>query len=166
MKNKLTKIIVVTIIIAIMLQTGFIVYSMVDNQSEAVQETGTNIEVSEQIQNIIKQYDSVNYERNINNYKNLLIELDVHSKFKSEMERLLTEGHALPDILTTYEFLYDDYGKMEYMEILVKEKESGMTWSKIFSNYRIYNPEFIPKSFDFGYLESLMETRNLTIDDI
>lgn len=125
-----------------------------------------NIEISSEIQDIIRQADPDNFDKNLTNYKNLLVRLDVHLTYKTEIERLLKGGYKINDILTAYEFLYDSYGKKEEIEPLAKEKVNGKAWGDIFKEYNTNNPEFVPSNFNSDYLEKLLNTPGITKDDI
>ena len=98
--------------------------------------------------------------------KNLLITLNAHEKYKHEIERLILAGKALPDVLIAYEFLYQHFGKMQELETLVQEKESGWTWGAVFAGYNEKHPDFVPRSFEPEYLERLMAMPGITPDDI
>jgi hypothetical protein len=126
----------------------------------------SNTDIPPEIQDLIRQSDPANFDKNITNYKNLLIKLNVHTKFKNEIERLITAGHKLPDILVDYEFLNDSFGQMQEIEMLVRARESGKSWAAVFEDYNRNNPEFVPGSFEPGYLENLMKTPGITSDDI
>ncbi|QMV42435.1 hypothetical protein [Cohnella cholangitidis] len=125
-----------------------------------------SIAISQQVLDKIKQSDPDNYEKNVTNYKNLLTELNVHDKFKQEIDRLLAADHKLPDLLVAYLFLYQSYGQLSDLEPMVANKESGKKWSAIFSEYANAHPVFAPRAFDSSYLEELMQTPNLNSDDI
>lgn len=183
-KSRKFKIVVLVVIAAFVLQAGIIAYSMIGSQKSedaaplaagnvnrmpAVspeQQDTANIEISQEIQDIIKNSDPKSFEKNIASYRQLLASLYVHEKFKNEIENMLKAGHKLPDILTAYTFLNDAYGKLEELQNLVKQKESGKKWASIFEGYNKANPEFVPKSFDSDYLESIMKISALTPDDI
>lgn len=125
-----------------------------------------SLEISNEILDIIKSSDPEKYTRNVEKYKNLLKELNVHISFKNEIERLINKKYKLPDILTAYSFLNDNYGKIEDIEVLVKEKVSGKQWSQIFKNYLKNNPEFVPSNFDSQYLDKLLQTPGISDDVI
>lgn len=133
-----------------------------DNQLE----DGTSTEISQEILDLIKLSDPDNYTKNIDNYKQLLTDLNVHVIFKDEIERLIKNGKKLPDILTAYAFLNDSYGKMEDLEKLVNKKASGEKWTDVFMEYDKSNPEFVPSSFDSQYLNKLLKTPEITEDDV
>lgn len=170
----------VLFIAAMTLPAGFAAYAMVSSTStkgstampptldslapEAI--NADSIVISQQIIEKIQQSDPSNYERNVANYKKLLIELSIHGKFKEEIERLVEANYKLPSILIAYEFLYQSYGQLSDLESLVVDKEDGKTWRDIFSEYAKARPVFAPRAFDSAYLEQLMQTPNLTTDDI
>lgn len=190
-KRKSLKIVIFVLIIGFILQVFVMAYSMINNQpvtetkvqektvvAAAAENTVTtttitatavdtsSVTISDEIQSIIKQADPGSFDKNLSNYKTLLIALEVHDKYKSEIERLLKENHKLPDILTAYSFLNDSYGSMEELEVLVGSKESGKTWTQIFKDYNQGNSEFVPGNFDSNYLEKLRKTPGISTDDI
>lgn len=126
----------------------------------------TTIEISQDILDLIKSSDPDNYTKNLDNYKQLLVTLNVHIIFKNEIERLIKEESKLPDILTAYAFLNDCYGSMTDLEKMVDEKELGGKWVDIFKAYNKNNPEFVPRNFDSQYLEKLMGTPGIDQEDI
>jgi hypothetical protein len=180
-KAKRTKIIVIALVIVLVVNAGLVGYSMIggklfvsdNNSSDISSKTTVNTqnpkvadnglkdeastEISQEILDLIKEQDPDSYTKNLNNYKQLLENLNVHVKFKNEIERLIKKGKKLPDIMTAYSFLNDCYGYMEDIEKLVNKKESGKTWSDIFKEYIKSNPEFVPGDFDSNYLEKLLE---------
>ena len=146
-------------------------YDQTETTSQATTEEtdniqSTNFNISDEVLNKIKESDPTNYEKNLTNYKNLLINLNVHDKFKTEIERLILADHKLPNILIAYEFLFQNFGLMPDLEVFVSKKESGNNWATIFKDYLVTKPQFIPRAFDSDYLEKLMQTPGLTSDDI
>jgi hypothetical protein len=202
MKNlKHTKILVFVITAALLLQAGYISYSMIGsnifgespkiaskdtpdprNQINGEGESERNnvktvksddnlqddfsVEISKEILDLIKSSDPENYTRNVENYKKLLNELNVHISFKNEIERLIKNDYKLPNILTAYSFLNDSYGSVKELEVMVKEKVSGSEWNKIFKKYNKNNPEFVPSNFDSQYLDKLIQTPGIDQDVI
>ena len=188
-KVKRTKIIVIALVIVLVVNAGLVGYSMIGgnlfvsdtNSSDIPSKTTVNTqnpkapdnglkdeastEISQEILDLIKEQDPDSYTKNLNNYKQLLEDLNVHVKFKNEIERLIKKGKKLPDIITAYSFLNDCYGFMEDIETLVNKKGAGKTWSDIFKEYIKSNPEFVPRDFDNNYLEKLLES-NIDQDTI
>lgn len=171
-KNKIITTILFLLFFSLILQTGIIGFSMVTNQntelislSGSIEETESII-ISEEVKKVLEEADPENYDKNLNNYKNLLIDLDVHTTYKIEIERLILEGHNISDILSIYEFLYHKYGNINELESLVIEKELGRNLSDIFKVYNEKNIEFKPRSFDSDYLEKLIMIPEITTDDI
>ncbi len=183
-KVKKNKIIVITLVAALIINAGLVGYSMIGgnlfvadnssaNNTKTIQDTEngqsqnnsddglkdeTSADISQEILDLIKAQDPDNYTKNLGNYKLLLKDLNVHIKYKNEIERLIKKGKKLPDILIAYSYLNDCYGSMKYIENLVNKKESGKKWSYIFEEYVKNNPEFAPRNFETGYLEKLMES--------
>jgi len=178
--RKIPKLFLIAIIVAMTLPAGYAAFAMVSSNSSvsstampAIPDLFTpevtnanSIVLSQQILGKIKQSDSGNYEKNVTHYKNLLIELNVPDKFKQEIERLVAANHKLTNLLVAYEFLYQSYGQLSDLEPMAANKEAGKTWSAIFSEYAEAHPVFAPRAFDSAYLEQLMQTPNLTTDDI
>lgn len=199
-KLRKSKILVFIIIAAILLQAGYIGYSMLgeslfggktpiaENTAPAARnqisdEAGasvndkasggysylkdeTTIEISPDILALIKKADPENYSKNIENYKTLLKQLNVHVIFKNELERLVKSGYKLPDILIAYSYLNDCYGSMTDIEPMVKARSEGGKWPDIFKEYNVKNPEFVPSNFDSDYLEKLLQNPGLDQDAI
>lgn len=151
---------------ALLITAGVGVFSAVTRQSKDSATEWVNIYISSETKELIKASNNKNYEANLANYAELLSSLEVHEKYTKEMERLLKEGHELPDILTAYSFLNDNFGRLEEIETLVLKKEAGGTWTDIFVKYNKVNPEFVPRSFEAGYIEEVMKDSAVTADDI
>ena len=155
----------------LLLSTGVAVYSAASGEDKsslsqnARQNKGT-VSISNETKELIRLSDKKNYDTNIVNYTELLTQLNVHEKYINEMGRLLKEEHKISDILTAYSFLNDKFGRLQEIETLIKEKESGKAWTDIFKEYNKKNPEFVPGSFETGYLEELMKAPGITADDI
>lgn len=181
-KVKRTRIMVIALAMILVVNAGLVGYSMIGgnllvsdkNSSDNSVKTTVNTqnsrtvdnglkdeastEISKEILDLIKAQDPGSYAKNLNNYKQLLELLNVHVKFKNEIERLIKKGKKLPDILIAYSFLNDCYGSMEDIEKLVDKKESGKKWPDIFKEYFKNNPEFVPRDFESDYLERLLES--------
>lgn len=164
-KRFVKKLIFIALSVGMIIPMGFFAYSIA-NTTTASGEGNTYLEVSAKIQNKINEADPANFEKNMTNYTTMLVALDVHEKFKNEIERLIVEGHNLLDILIAYEFLYQRYGVLEELERIVLEKESGKSWGTVFQSYTQSHSEFIPRAFNPDYLEGLMKTPGITSDDI
>ncbi len=171
-KNRLIKAGVIILTLAIIIQTMYISYTIAqgdattNDETEISAEQSVTYEISTEVQNKIKEADPANFERNMNNYRTFLIARSVQQRFKDEIERLVMSGYQLPDILIAYEFLYENFGKLEELEKLTQQKQAGKTWEQIFVAYNAEHEEFIPRAFDPDYMEELMNNPNITTDDI
>ncbi len=161
-KKIITRLIVLIMALTFISPTVYAAYSAITGNSDITK----TVIIPQEVQDIISQSDPENFDKNINNYKNLLIELDVHQFFKDRIEELLKAGHKLSDILISYEFLNDSFGELKDLETLMFEKESGKDWKTIFKAYNDRNPEFVPSSFEPEHLEKLMSIPEITADDI
>lgn len=181
-KVKRTRLIVIILAMVLVVNAGLVGYSMIGgnlpvsdkNSSDNSVKTTVNTqnsrtvdnglkdeastEISKEILDLIKAQNPDSYTKNLNNYKQLLELLNVHVKFKNEIERLIKKGKKLPDILIAYSFLNDCYGGMEDIEKLVDNKEAGKKWPDIFKEYFKNNPEFVPRDFESDYLERLLDS--------
>lgn len=122
--------------------------------------------LSEEVLLAIKQSDPSTYDRNVNNYKQLLTVRKVPETFRSRLDTMLLDGAKVSDVRTAYEFVYQQFGTMAEVEKLAAARKSGRSWEDIFRQYKQETPAFIPQEFESGYLESLMNTPGLTADDI
>lgn len=151
-------------------QVGLFVLAATTDSSQTLMQSITydqnNIQISDDILKKIKASDPVHTDQNIANYKNLLIDFNVSSTFKQEIESLILDGHLLPDILTAYAFLYYQFGVFDELRAFLTKKESGANWQTIFTDYNHSKRVFVPRSFDSDYLEKLMATPGVTTDDI
>lgn len=182
-KKFISRCLMVVLLLGFIIQSGITVYSNIDNQSNTqtaeqstqevlitntadTEEEIVDTEVSQATQDLIKQSDPINFDKNMTNYKNLLEKYNVHSKFKNYIENMITQGYKLPEILIAYEFLYHHYGTSEELSALVIQKQGGKSWSQIFSDFKNSHPDFIPRAFDPDYLEKLMQNPGIQPDDI
>lgn len=147
---------IVTIIFV--LQAIITVFSLASGEESIV--------IADEILEAVKMQDPENFERNISNYRNLLVDQDVHDEFKQKIEQLVLEGKPLPEILCAYRFLYDQYGTWADLEQMLEKRLSGLSWEEVFGWYMHGQPAFEPRNFEFGYLERLFEIYRLSPDDI
>ncbi|MBO8173609.1 MAG: hypothetical protein H0Z33_17210 [Bacillaceae bacterium] len=186
MNTKISRMLSVFLLLGLIVQAGFATFVMVNAQNEENQlesptlvngegetqttetdSTTTSVEISEEVQQKIKESDPDHFETHLQNYKNLLMDYQVHPKFKQEIERLVLEDYKIWNLLIAYEFLYHHFGKSEELEVLVvKREEQGTSWEEIFKQYRDADAAFIPRSFDSDELEKLMNTPGISSDDI
>lgn len=124
----------------------------------------SQIELSAEIADSIKNSDSKNFDKNIGNYKKVLVQLNVPIEFRNQLEKLMKKGKKVADILPLYHFLYDNFGTIDELEGLIDKLESGESLGDIIRDYNSTNPEFVPSKFEETYLENLMKT--MSIDDI
>lgn len=122
------------------------------------------IELSAEIADSIKNSDSKNFDKNIGNYKKVLVQLNVPIEFRNQLEKLMKKGKKVADILPLYHFLYDNFGTIDELEGLIGKLESGESLGDIIRDYNSTHPEFVPTKFEETNLENLMKT--MSIDDI
>lgn len=164
--KKALRLIGVILAAALIFQTAILAYNGIfGGQNGGDIDTG-HIIISDEIQNIIRGQDPGGFDRNLNNYKRMLVILDVHDSHKEEIERLLTSGMDLKEILIAYEFLNEAYGRKDELEKLVAGKDLGRTWLEVFTAYDAANPEFTPRNFDFDSLDKLMKSGDIISDDV
>lgn len=123
-------------------------------------------EIPSEIESIIKNADAKNAEKNIKNYKTLLVKLEVPEQYENKLNELIKAGNKLKDILITYEYLYENYGKIEEIDQILSQRKSNESWTSIFTQYNQGKSEFMPSSFNEEYLENLLKTPGITPDDV
>lgn len=187
-KSKHIKAIVFVLLIAGMLQAGIMVYSGAESQINGrysqetseinAQSAALEVEIpkkeidinkvvlKKEVEDAITNLDAANAARNITNYKTLLLELEIPLSFQTEIEDMYINGHKVQDVLVAYEYLYNDYGNIAELEVLIKQKESGKAWETIFKEYKKRTPEFIPGNFEAGKLEEIFKIPGITPDDV
>ncbi|MDQ4682708.1 hypothetical protein, partial [Stenotrophomonas maltophilia group sp. RNC7] len=116
-------------------------------------EEAVSTEISTEVHNVIRQSDPNNYNKNIQNYTDLLIGLNVHSQHKEAIEELLLGGYRLPDIMIAYEYLYHSYGTVEDLKAFLVQKAQSTDWKTVFTQYKQNKASFVPRAFDSDYLE-------------
>ncbi len=163
-RNQLLKAAITILLLAIIIQIVYISYTIAqgetttNDKTETATEQSVTYEISEEVQNKI-QVD-------INIYRTFLVKHNVQQRFKEEIERLILSEYKLQEILIAYEFLSENFGKMEELEKLCQEKQSGKTWEQLFIAYNAEHGDFVPRAFDPDYLEELMHNSNISADDI
>ncbi len=187
-KSKHIKAIVFVLLIAGMLQAGIMVYSGAESQINGrysqetseinAQSAALEVEIpkkeidinkvvlKKEVEDAITNLDAANAARNITNYKTLLLELEIPLSFQTEIEDMYINGHKVQDVLVAYEYLYNDYGNIAELEVLIKQKESGKAWETVFKEYKRGMPEFIPGNFEAGKLEEIFKIPGITPDDV
>lgn len=137
---------------------------IVEQPEKEIDDNG--IVISSEIQECIKKIDNKNFKKNVQNYKQLLIDLEVPDNYKSEIENMMKKGYIISDILTAYEFLYESYGLIDELEGLLEKKKAGKTWAEVFKGYNKTYKDYVPSNFKSGYLEELLKDPNITVDDV
>lgn len=164
--KKISRALVVLLALGAVIQIGRVLAETALSGESPAAGDAVNTDISQEVLNKLNETDPGRYDLNVSRFKNLLLTLNVHEKFKNEIERLILEGHDLPDLLIAYEFLYQNFGKKQELESLATQKESGKTWSAVFAEYNRNHEDFVPRSFEPDYLESLTTTAGMTPDDI
>lgn len=126
----------------------------------------SKVVVSKEMEDEIRKSDTKNADKNIKNYKTLIAKLDVPEKYRNEVDRLIKAGYKVPDTLTAYEFLNENYGQMKDFEQLLGKNKSKKNWSKVFEEYKKNNKDFKPQNFDSKTLEEVMNIPGINQDDV
>lgn len=124
-----------------------------------------NITVEQDFQNNIEKSDAKNVSKNIKNLKLMIEKNNVPNEYMTQLNKLVVKGYKMNDILTAYDYLYENYGKVNEMEAMLKQKKSNNNWAKTFTEYIKDKKQFIPSKFKDGYLEALLATPGITPDD-
>ena len=139
----------------------------VPSAAPAVSEpAGGSVELSADELAAIKQSAPSAYEHNVSNYKEFLGTFDVHQTYRERLKASLLGGSKVPDLLTAYEFVYQQFGTYQDVEKLIAGRASGESWRFLFREYLEGEKGFVPRTFDPDYLESLRATPGITSDDI
>lgn len=166
LKNKMIRLTGVIIIAGLIVQTAIYAYAgIIKGQSDGNIDTGA-VHISPEIENMIREQEPGEFNKNLNNYKQMLVALDVHETFKTKIEEKIASGKRLQDVLIAYQYLCENYGHIDELEALLSAKESGDTWLEVFNAYKQNNADFVPGNFDFNYLEELMQADGICEDDI
>lgn len=193
-KGKLVKATIFILLTAGLLQAGITAYSTIadtefrenaqavayaNTQNAAVAETTvqqteipkgaidiSGVALKKEVEDKIASLDAVKADRNIKNYKTVLVEFDVPESFQSLMEEMYIKEHKVQNVLITYEFLYQNYGTITELEGLIQQKESGKAWNVIFKEYMKGKEVFKPRNFESGKLEKVFNTPGITPDDV
>ena len=155
LKKKIIKIFGVIVIAGLIIQSALYAYAGIFGGQAGENIDIGSVQISPEIENKIWEQEPAEFNKNLANYKRMLVVLDVHDTYKTEIEKLIVLGKRLPDILIAYQFLNDNYGKLEELDDLLVEKESGKAWIDVFCSYRQNNPEFTPRSLILTILRNL-----------
>lgn len=165
------------LLIAIVLQAGFSVYSMIDDggyfhrrqvsllADENISTAAVTLDISQEIKDIIMGQYPDSYSAYLEKYQQFLTGFTVSPALKSQVEALLKDGYRLGNVMTGYDFLYHGYGTMAELKNMLAEQQRGQSWTALFRGYHSSN-NFIPRAFDGEYLERLTQTPGITSDDI
>ncbi|WP_248930458.1 hypothetical protein [Paenibacillus hamazuiensis] len=177
--KSIAKVVIGALLLGFALQAGVVVFAVTgEGGASSTSDTAApaasasesaaiaEVQISQDVLNKIKESDPTHYDRNVTNYKTVVITRDVHQKFKNEIDRLVLAGHRLPDILIAYEYLYHNYGDMSRLEFFVNQKKMGKTWETIFMEYKQSRGSFVPRDFDSGELAAFISTPGISPDDI
>lgn len=102
----------------------------------------------------------------INTYEAFAAYYSIPENTQWYLKELASEGYSEEDIRIAYAFLNDQYGKKEDLVPLLTEAANGLAWETIFTNYNDTHNSFIPRAYDSEYLDQIMQSENITSDDI
>lgn len=138
----------------------------VAGQTGPAGQTASEPVIAQTVLDRIRATDPANYDRHVADYKKLLVSFGAHDSIRQEIEKLVLEGYALPEILIGYEFLHHSFGTVADLRAFAVQQAAGASWKQLFTEYNRNQPVFKPRSFPSDYLEELMGTPGLTADDI
>lgn len=181
-KSKISKITILTLVICVVsisafqyvqgktntspsMETNQLSVNKDENTSQNIEEKINNIKLSKEVEDKIRKSDSKNEKRDINNYKQIIVELNIPDEYRKEIEKLI-EKYEVSNIFIAYEFLHENYGKLYELELLLHENKSGKDFEQIFSEYKNKNKEYVPSDFPTEYLEDLLNNQAISYDDI
>ncbi len=167
--KKLSSVLLVLLVFGLLFQAGFSALANVTSPSEKTTEDEAEVQdivIIEEVLNAIKSQAPEHYETNVSLYKNFLIHFNVTERYRSEVERLILKGVQLHQILIAYEFLYQNLGLVTELEALASSSSTADQWAAAFTAYLSNHEMFVPRAHDSDYLEFLMNSTELTTDDI
>ncbi|MBD7912106.1 hypothetical protein [Clostridium cibarium] len=126
----------------------------------------TEVNLEDEITDVIRKNDEKDADRNIENYKKLIVELDVPEEFQEKVNEALKKGYNPSDVFTCYNFIYEKYGQVEDILNLLKDKDGSVSWEGVFEKYNKKNKEFVPSNFQDGLIDEILKNSNLKTDDI
>ncbi len=179
MKKKMTKVLQTVLLIGLIVQTGFATFAMINKQTnEPVSDstdladegqsltTAQNITVSQEVEQKIKESDPVNFDKNLSNYRNLLISLNVHPAIQSEIEQLILQDYKVWNVMIAYEYLYHQFGTVSDLKNMLEKNKQGASWVSIFTEFKQADQPFVPRAFESDELEKLLNSPGIDSDDI
>lgn len=122
--------------------------------------------LKKEVEDAIISLDVENATKNLNNYKTLLVALDVPVSFQEQIEYMYFNKYKVADVLIAYEYLYHNFGDIDDFEDFLLLKKSGKSWKEIFGAYKNSTQEFIPTNFGVGKLEETLRIPGITPDDV
>ena len=126
----------------------------------------SNIVLSQTVIDAIQTQDAQNVDKHMNNYKHLLAKYHIAETYQNKLDELIISGRKVSDVLISYEYLYYQYGTMSEMLDLLDKRKQGKVWTDIFTEFKNGIEPYTPKNFEQSKIEELMNTPNLTPDDI
>lgn len=164
-KSKISKITILSLVICVVSISAFQYVQGKTYSSPKIEQKIDNVELSREVQENIKKSDSKNAKRDINNYKQIITELNIPDEYRKEIESLIGK-YEVSNIFIAYEFLHENYGKLYELELLLQDNKTGKDFGQIFSEYKNKNKEYVPSDFSTEYLEELLNSPAISYDDI
>ncbi|TMV50644.1 hypothetical protein FE783_08085 [Paenibacillus mesophilus] len=165
-----SKLLSILLILGMAVYAGIAAFAAEDGgaagQTGSTGQTTNDLVISQAVLDRIRAADPANYDRHVADYKALLVKLGIHDSIRQEIEKLVLDGYALPEILIGCEFLYHSFGTVADLRSFAVQQAAGASWERLFTEYNRNQPVFKPRSFPSDYLEKLMSTPGLTADDI
>lgn len=101
----------------------------------------------------------------INTFDQFVAHYNISGGMQNYLTNLKQEGYEEADIRVAYAFLSERFGKKEEMYLLLDQVKSGKSWVNAFKQYDSDKETFIPRTFEMGYLDTVLEA-GATTDDI
>ncbi|MBT2291030.1 hypothetical protein J7E73_18180 [Paenibacillus albidus] len=154
-KRRMLQVIAFLIIMVFVFQAGVFAYAKVASTSkEGLEDSVGSSSTVLQSEVVQRTYDQ------------FLKEFDVQEAYRKQIEQLVEGGYSRTDVSIAYDFLYQNFGTIDDWNEMLEAKATGKTWEDLFIQYDVKHPEFIPRNFDSGELEILMQIEGATPDDI
>lgn len=167
--RKSRKFLLIILMIGFVFQASISVFAMVNDtttESTIDPKKTEAVEISEDVLNQLKDANPDDYLQDIDMYKSFIVKLNVHEILKKSIDQFILDDYALSDIFVGYEYVYHHFGVLEDLEAFLIQRNEGLEWMELFTEYQASHAEFVPRAFDSQYLEQLNQTPELTSDDI
>jgi hypothetical protein len=125
----------------------------------------SKVDISKDLQDYIAQNDPDNEKGNLAMYKKMAAEFEIPLKYEDAISQMLKKKYKLNEIMTAFDYLYQNYGLISELEPLLADYKNLNSWTQVFEKYNAAHKEFVPKDFSLELLQKLTKA-GMSSDDI